>query len=170
MSFQPSSSSLFDMIPGSPGYTGFVEACARQKATLLQDRKHQTKWSTITTGYKERILADPGVLPVENHEEGGFSEYIVFCAPCNNGVILGSAWNLGNWSTHSYSQGHVESVRRWEACHGPLGNLVKDAMPRYKAVWRTAENGYSPLAVEVYVPTPGSMVSPYNDLVPISFN
>ncbi|KAF6744061.1 hypothetical protein DFP72DRAFT_857915 [Ephemerocybe angulata] len=85
------------MTPGSPGYTGCVEACAQHKATLLRDRKHQMKRSTITTGYMERILADPGVLPVENHEEGGFSEYIVFCVPCNSGVILGSAWNLGPW-------------------------------------------------------------------------
>ncbi|KAF6750724.1 hypothetical protein DFP72DRAFT_851525 [Ephemerocybe angulata] len=162
MSFQATSSSLFGMDPRNPEYIACVEACAEHESTLVNDKAYQSKIGAQT------LLADPCVLPVEDHVQGGLCAHLVFCIPCNTGVKLSTRGATSVWDRHACSKNHEENVERYEALHGPLERVVKSAMPRYRAVSITDIGNHTRLVVQMYVPTQGDMFSEHNDLIPIT--
>ncbi|KAF6742685.1 hypothetical protein DFP72DRAFT_860233 [Ephemerocybe angulata] len=131
MTFQATASSLFPMDRRSGGYIECMEACSEHDSTLVdcQDRDHKIR--------EQALLADPCVLPVENHAKGGSCNDLVFCIPCDIGVKLDhrAPWMRINWDSHVLRTKHIENVKTYEALHGPLERVVKSAMPRYRAVW-----------------------------------
>ncbi|KAF6747652.1 hypothetical protein DFP72DRAFT_1075116 [Ephemerocybe angulata] len=165
MSFQPTSSSLFDMTRGSDKYNECLESCRKHEATRVNDRDHYVKVK------EQRLLAEPCVLPVENHGiDGGLCNDLVFCIVCDAGVKLHSNRPRTRtfWDQHTRTEKHRTNVAKWEALHGPLERVEKSTMPRYSAVWEDCVFGQARLVPKVYVPHQGDMFSEHNDLIPIT--